>query len=109
LLNSSSSWLDLFVYGHDSTTPVKNAALIGQLYHTQISCSGPELQSALFDKPSATTHILAGALDTQVPISGIELLLKSGDTPKDVWINPKGGHLGRQVKVWPDIRSSSNE
>ena len=20
------------------------------------------------------------------------------------WINPKGGHLGRQVKVWPDPR-----
>jgi len=56
----------------------------------------------LLDKPSAPMHILAGVLDTQVPISDIELLLKSGDTPKDAWINPKGGHLGRQVKVWPD-------
>ena len=109
MLNSSSSWLDLFVYGHDSTTPVKNTALAGQLYHAQISYSGPAQLPSLFDKPSAPMHILAGALDTQVPISGIELLLKSGDTPKDVWINPKGGHLGRQVKVWPDIRSSSNE
>jgi len=46
--------------------------------------------------------ILAGVLDTQVPISDIYLLLDKGDVPKDAWINPQGGHLGRQVKVWPD-------
>jgi esterase FrsA len=56
----------------------------------------------LLDKPSAPMHILAGVLDTQVPISDIYLLLNSGDAPKDAWINPKGGHLGRQVKAWPD-------
>ncbi len=56
----------------------------------------------LLDKPSPPMHILAGVLDTQVPISDIYLLLDSGDTPKDAWINPKGGHLGRQVKLWPD-------
>jgi len=27
------------------------------------------------------------------------LLLDSGDVPKEAWINPKGGHLGGQVKV----------
>jgi hypothetical protein len=46
--------------------------------------------------------ILAGVLDTQVPISDICLLLSKGDVPKTAWINPQGGHLGRQVKVWPD-------
>ena len=46
--------------------------------------------------------IIAGALDTQVPISDAYLLLSSGDVPKEAWINPQGGHLGRQVKVWPD-------
>jgi len=25
-----------------------------------------------------------------------------GDVPKEAWINPQGGHLGRQVRVWPD-------
>ena len=30
------------------------------------------------------------------------LLLSQGDTPKDAWVNPRGGHLGRQVGVWPD-------
>jgi len=30
------------------------------------------------------------------------LLLNGGDVPKEAWINPQGGHLGRQAKVWPD-------
>jgi hypothetical protein len=46
--------------------------------------------------------IIAGAQDTQVPISDAYLLLSSGDVPKEAWINPQGGHLGRQVKIWPD-------
>ncbi len=56
----------------------------------------------LLGKPSTPMLILAGVLDTQVPISDIYVLLNSGDVPKDAWINPQGGHLGRQVKVWPD-------
>jgi len=56
----------------------------------------------LLGKPTTPMLILAGVLDTQVPISDIYLLLDSGDVPKDAWINPHGGHLGRQVKVWPD-------
>ena len=56
----------------------------------------------LLGKPSTPMLILAGVLDTQVPISDIYLLLSEGDVPKTAWINPQGGHLGRQVKVWPD-------
>jgi cephalosporin-C deacetylase-like acetyl esterase len=56
----------------------------------------------LLGKPTAPMLIVAGALDTQVPISDTYLLLSSGDVPKEAWINPQGGHLGRQVKVWPD-------
>src|SRR6266851_5609717 len=56
----------------------------------------------LIGKPTAPMLIIAGALDTQVPIADAYLLLNSGDVPKEAWINPKGGHLGRQVKVWPD-------
>ena len=51
---------------------------------------------------TAPMLIISGALDTQVPISDTYLLLSSGDVPKEAWINPQGGHLGRQVKVWPD-------
>jgi esterase FrsA len=56
----------------------------------------------LLGKPTAPMLIIAGALDTQVPISDAYMLLSSGDIPKEAWINPQGGHLGRQVKVWPD-------
>ncbi len=59
-------------------------------------------QEGLLGKPMAPMLILAGVRDTQVPISDIYLLLSKGDTPKTAWINPQGGHLGRQVKVWPD-------
>lgn len=56
----------------------------------------------LLGKPTAPMLIIAGVLDTQVPISDAYLILNSGDVPKEAWINPQGGHLGRQVKVWPD-------
>ena len=56
----------------------------------------------LLGKPTAPMLIIAGALDTQVPISDAYLILNSGDVPKEAWINPQGGHLGRQVKLWPD-------
>lgn len=56
----------------------------------------------LLGKPMAPMLVIGGAKDTQVPISDIFLLLSKGDVPKTAWINPQGGHLGRQVKVWPD-------
>ena len=56
----------------------------------------------LLGKPTTPMLVIGGTLDTQVPISEVYLLLDSGDVPKDAWINPKGGHLGRQAKVWPD-------
>ena len=56
----------------------------------------------LIGKSTAPMLIISGALDTQVPVSDTYLLLSSGDVPKEAWINPQGGHLGRQVKVWPD-------
>ena len=60
------------------------------------------VQQGFLGKPMAPMLVLAGVLDTQVPISDIYLLLSKGDVPKDAWINPQGGHLGRQKKVWPD-------
>lgn len=60
------------------------------------------VKQGLLGKPTAPMLIISGALDTQVPISDTYLLLSSGDVPKEAWINPQGGHLGRQVKLWPD-------
>jgi esterase FrsA len=58
----------------------------------------------LLGKPMAPMLVIAGVKDTQVPIDDEYLLLSKGDTPKDAWVNPSGGHLGRQVGVWPDPR-----
>ncbi len=62
------------------------------------------VQQGLLGKPMSPMLILAGVKDTQVPIDDIYLLLNKGDVPKTAWINPQGGHLGRQVGVWPDPR-----
>jgi esterase FrsA len=56
----------------------------------------------LLGKPTAPMLLIGGVLDTQVPISDTYLILSSGDVPKEAWINPHGGHIGRQAKVWPD-------
>jgi hypothetical protein len=60
------------------------------------------VQQGLLGKPMAPMLVIGGVRDTQVPISDIYLLLSKGDVPKAAWINPQGGHLGRQVGVWPD-------
>lgn len=56
----------------------------------------------LLDKPTTQMLVLAGAKDTQVLLSDIQMLMSSGDRPKDFWVNPLGGHLGREVKGWTD-------
>jgi esterase FrsA len=60
------------------------------------------VKQGLIGKPTAPMLIIAGALDTQVPVADAYLLLSNGDVPKEAWINPQGGHLGRQVKIYPD-------
>jgi pimeloyl-ACP methyl ester carboxylesterase len=63
------------------------------------------VSQGFIERPSAPMLVIAGALDTQVPIADIDLLLHSGETPKEAWINPAGGHMGRQADRWrdPDI------
>jgi len=62
------------------------------------------VKQGLLGKHMAPMLILAGVKDTQVPISDIYLIMSSGDVPKTAWVNPLGGHLGRQVGIWPDPR-----
>ncbi len=62
------------------------------------------VHQGLLGKPMAPMLVIAGVRDTQVPIADEYLLLSQGDLPKEAWINPEGGHLGRQVGVWPDPR-----
>lgn len=56
----------------------------------------------LIGKPTGPMLIVGGAKDTQVPVSDLDLLLNTGDVPKDAWINPQGGHLGREPRGWTD-------
>ena len=56
----------------------------------------------LLSRPTTKMLVLAGVNDTQVLLSDIKMLMDSGDVPKDFWINPKGGHLGREVRGWTD-------
>jgi esterase FrsA len=56
----------------------------------------------LLGKPSAPMLVVGGTKDTQVPIEDLELLLNSGIEPREAWINPAGGHMGRTPTIWPD-------
>jgi esterase FrsA len=66
---------------------------------------GPRLSlvaRGMLDKPSAPMLLVNGERDSQQPIADLYLLMKHGD-PKDVWVNPEGGHLGRSER-WPQGR-----
>jgi pimeloyl-ACP methyl ester carboxylesterase len=54
------------------------------------------------DKPSAPMLLVNGEKDTQQPIADLYLMMKHGD-PKDSWVNPAGGHMGRSEQ-WPQRR-----
>ncbi len=52
-------------------------------------------------KPSAPQLLVNGQRDTQVPISDLYLVLQTGSTAKEAWVNPTGGHIGRG-RDWSD-------
>ena len=54
------------------------------------------LTRGFLDKPCAPMLLVNGEQDTQVPIDDLYLLMKSG-TPKEAWVNPAGGHMGRSA------------
>jgi esterase FrsA len=57
----------------------------------------------ILGQPTAPMLVIHGVHDTQVPMADIDLLLHTGDVPKEAWINPSGGHMGRQPKGWTDV------
>ncbi len=69
----------------------------------QFLAYGPRLSlldNGMIDKPSAPMLLVNGDHDTQVPIADLNLLLHHG-SPKEAWVNPDGGHMGRSAE-WPD-------
>ena len=62
---------------------------------------GPKMSlvtSGIAARPSAPMLLINGLNDTQVPIEDLFLLLRSG-SPKEVWLNPAGGHMGRSAEL----------
>lgn len=57
-------------------------------------------------KPSTKMLLINGQNNTQVPIDDLYVLLQSG-TPKEAWVNPAGGHMGRGPG-WPDSKIFSD-
>ena len=81
----------LFVYGMKSADE-----LIAFLPKMSLQTQG------LLGKPTAPILVVGGTRDTQVPIDDLELLINSGTEPREAWINPAGGHMGRTADTWPD-------
>jgi esterase FrsA len=81
----------LFVYGLKSADE-----LIAFLPKMSLQAQG------LLGKPTAPILVVGGTQDTQVPIDDLELLINSGSEPREAWINPAGGHMGRTATTWPD-------
>ena len=81
----------LFVYGKASSDE-----LIAYLPKMSLQAQG------LLGKPSAPIFVVGGTRDTQVPIADLTLLINSGTGPREAWINPAGGHMGRTATEWPD-------
>jgi dipeptidyl aminopeptidase/acylaminoacyl peptidase len=81
----------LFVYG------VKSAdELIAFLPKMSLQAQG------LLGKPTAPILVVGGTRDSQVPIDDLELIINNGTEPREAWINPAGGHMGRSAGTWPD-------
>jgi pimeloyl-ACP methyl ester carboxylesterase len=96
-LNTDEYLFDLF--------PAR-AAIYGVQTLDEFLAYGPKLSlktEGYLGKPSAPMLIVNGAKDTQVPISDLYLLLQSGGSAKQAWVNPDGGHTGRSEE-WPNSR-----
>ena len=62
---------------------------------------GPKMSlkdRGFLEKPSAPMLLVNGRNDTQVPVDDLFLLMNNGD-PKEAWVNPTGGHMGRSAQL----------
>jgi pimeloyl-ACP methyl ester carboxylesterase len=53
----------------------------------------------LVSQPAPPMLLLGGVKDPQTPYSDLLLLLGSGTTPKEAWVSPNGGHMGRTKEM----------
>jgi pimeloyl-ACP methyl ester carboxylesterase len=77
------------------------SAIYGAKTLDEFLAYGPKMSlktAGWLDKPSAPMLVINGMKDTQVPVEDLFLLMRSG-SPKEVWINPQGGHMGRNKEI----------
>ncbi|HLQ02892.1 MAG TPA: alpha/beta fold hydrolase [Burkholderiales bacterium] len=77
------------------------AAIYGAKTLDEFLAYGPKMSlktAGWLEKPSAPMLVINGMRDTQVPVEDLFLLMRSG-SPKEAWINPQGGHMGRNVAL----------
>ncbi len=80
------------------------AAVYGASTLEEFLAYGPRMSlkdGGALEKPSAPQLLVNGERDTQVPIDDLYIVLKSGTTAKEAWVNPTGGHIGRN-REWSD-------
>jgi len=71
---------------------------VGSLDDLRAARAKASLQAqGIIGRKMAPMLVIGGVHDTQVPIADIDLLLHSGETPKEAWINPAGGHMGPRI------------
>lgn len=77
------------------------AAIYGVSNLEDFLAYGPKMSlvtSGMIAQPSAPMLLINGLKDTQVPPADLLLLMRSG-SPKEVWFNPNGGHMGRSPEL----------
>jgi esterase FrsA len=81
------------------------ASVYGVATLAEFLAYGPRMSlkaQGLIDRPAAPMLLVNGDHDSQVPIADLNLMLHAG-SPKEAWVNPAGGHMGRSAD-WPDGR-----
>ena len=48
-----------------------------------------------FSQPTAPQLLVNGEKDTQMPIEDLYIVLRTGTNPRQAWVNPTSGHIGR--------------
>ena len=78
------------------------AAVYGTETLEQFLAYGPRMSlkdTGALDKPTAPQLLVNGEKDTQVPIEDLYIVLRTGTTAKEAWVNPTGGHIGRNREL----------
>ena len=78
------------------------AAVYGAETLEQFLAYGPRMSlkdTGALDKPTAPQLLVNGEKDTQVPIEDLYIVMRTGTNPREAWVNPTGGHIGRNREL----------